>query len=360
MDSLPSVLPIVLGYSRFATTTGLCLETLLPQAASLDTSVLAIDNGSPDNSASLLELYKTTLPSSLQDYLQTRIHAGNLGYGGGMNEAVKYGLETNSFHQNGKPPEWLLLVNSDTLFPANSLKAWLSALALVPPTVGIVAPLTNNAGNAQKITLKSHSALTQTNHLLNEIERIKLEFETWSLAAKDWIDRPTGLIWPIPRADFFCIAIRTSIWQQLNGLDPIYGRGYYEDFDFSLRAIAAGYQCVLTEDCLIYHQGSASFKASSEQKQLIRRNHQIFKNRFPHAHAPHVRQSNLELLIGQLSWLDGQATDSNAASHLLMRMMTRWLATQSDRPRSMFKRWMWMHRLIKIQKHYPQYLPKPD
>ncbi len=356
--SLPSILPIVLGYGRFTTTTELCLNTLLPQAAALHATVLAVDNGSPDDGAAQLERYKIQLPSALQNNLQIRLHTNNLGYGGGMNEAAKFGVSSNFMSSNQQPPEWLLLINSDTLFPDRSLQAWQQALACAAPHVGIVAPVTNNAGNAQKITLPVPSSKANLNPNLTEIERIKHEFETWSRAAKAWIEAPTSLTWNIPRADFFCIAVRTSVWQQLNGLDPIYGRGYFEDFDFSLRARAAGHACVLTEDCLIYHQGSASFKASSEQKQLIRRNHQIFKTRFPNALTPHARQSNLTLMEAQLSWLANRKLDSSHDGNLIMRLKNRWCATQLDLPRSFFKRWLWQRNLTTIQKRYPHYLSK--
>jgi GT2 family glycosyltransferase len=277
-----------------------------------------------------------------------------------MNEAVKFGLISNHFDTNGHMPEWLLLINSDTLFPAHSLRAWLTAIKMVPRNVSILAPLTNNAGNAQKIVLNLQSSLTALNLNLNECERIEQEFKTWAEAAKQWIDTPTHRIWPIERADFFCIAIRTSVWQQLGGLDPIYGRGYYEDFDFSLRAVAAGYQCALTDDCLIFHQGSASFKASAEQKKLIRDNHRLFKNRFPNAITLHTRQSNLTLLQAQLAWIAAQPSQANDLSAVLMRIKARWQAAHLDRPRSWVKRWMWQRSLSKLQKLYDLYLSKPN
>ena len=335
---LPKVLPVVLGYSRFASTTALCLDTLLPQAQACGQTVLAVDNGSPDDSAALLQHYVAASP--YRDSLALRLHRENLGFGGGMNAAIQFW-----FSQSPEPlPEWILLINSDTLFPANALKAWLAALSAAPGDIGLVGPLTNNAGNAQKMVI---------GHLHNA-DSIQQDFAKWSQLAAALMSQPTELLWETQRADFFCVAIRTHVWQALKGLDPAYGRGYYEDFDFSVRVSAIGYRCVLTEDCLIYHQGSASFKNSPEQKLLIRRNKALLLSRFPKLALPHVRQDNLDLLQKQLAWIHEQKHHPKASPEILsalrMRMLLRWEAALGNLPRSPVKRWLWHRRLSSTHK----------
>ena len=36
---------------------------------------------------------------------------------------------------------------------------------------------------------------------------------------------PTRLLTPAYRTDFFCVAVRRVAWQQLGGLDPVFGLG---------------------------------------------------------------------------------------------------------------------------------------
>lgn len=329
--SLPHVLPVVLGYSRFASTTMLCLDSLLPQIANLGQTVLAVDNGSPDDSAELLKQYAQASPYT--EHLDLRFHSKNLGFGGGMNAAIAHGLEAGG-------AQWVLLINSDTMFPPGALEAWLRALSVAPPDIGLIGPLTNNAGNAQKLIIKPK--LTST----------ELDFDYWANASRELMQRPTNLLWPLQRADFFCVAIRTHVWNALGGLDLAYGRGYYEDFDFSVRAWAAGYQSALTEDSFVYHQGSAVFKANPEQKELIRKNKKLLLSRFPSLDLPHVRQDNFALLQQQLLWLQSQPQVAPDASDVLpalkARMQYRWLAALEDLPRSPLKRWLWRRRLSAV------------
>ncbi|MDI9333905.1 MAG: glycosyltransferase family 2 protein [Cytophagales bacterium] len=332
-SSYPSVLPIVLGYGRFATTTALCLDTLLPQAHQANICVLAIDNGSPDESAMQLQQYKKN--SAYQSNLKLHIHSKNLGFGGGMNESIKHALLLLS----DNTPDWVILVNSDTLFPPHSLQRFLEALAIAPNYIGLVSPVTNNAGNAQKFVLPTTPADISP-------QTIQQDFEVWAYAASQLIAQPTKLLWQIQRADFFCVAIRTKLWQQLKGLDLIYGRGYYEDFDFSLRAQKVGYGCAMTEDCFIYHQGSASFKADTTQKKLIQTNKIIFQKRFPNAKILHLRQDNVLVLQDQLTWLAKQhELNLSTIQALQARIQLRWQEALKNMPRSPIKRWLWQRHL---------------
>jgi len=121
-----------------------------------------------------------------------------------------------------------------------------------------------------------------------------------------------------------------------------------------VRVSAIGYRCVLTEDCLIYHQGSASFKNSPEQKLLIRRNKALLLSRFPKLALPHVRQDNLDLLQKQLAWIHEQKHHPKASPEILsalrMRMLLRWEAALGNLPRSPVKRWLWHRRLSSTHK----------
>jgi GT2 family glycosyltransferase len=49
------------------------------------------------------------------------------------------------------------------------------------------------------------------------------------------------------------LAVRRSLWSQLEGFDPAYGRGYYEDVDFCLRARRLGFKVWFEPDCTLVH-----------------------------------------------------------------------------------------------------------
>jgi GT2 family glycosyltransferase len=322
----PFCLAMVLGYRRFEYTTRLCLDSLLPQALALPTSmstqVLAIDNGSPDDSAELLRRYAAGKPELLTQYNEK-----NWGFGGGMNQAAQ---------SAAKATEWLLLVNSDLIFPTGSLQALSQAMRDAGPQIGLVGPVTNGAGNAQKLSLvgQGYADIAQA-------------------SSEALLSSPISILWPVLRADFFCVAIRQKLWHRLNGLDPIYGRGYYEDFDFSLRAKALGFECAMCENSFVYHEGGMSFKLDDAQKKLIRHNKGIFMARFPGQEIPHSRLENLRQIsryISKFKELQVSAqTHANDWYGLALRLEWRLRMAALDQPRSFFKRWSWQRKLRALQ-----------
>lgn len=288
---------IILGYGRFEETSQKCLDSLIPQAVKEGIDVLAVDNGSPDNAAELLRAYAKENP-----LLKIQINPNNLGFGGGMNQAV-----------SASEADWIILVNSDIIFAQDSLINLINSIENSANDIGLIAPLTNSAGNGQCIFIPGNSA----DEILKNAERIT-KF-------------PNGIKTISYRADFCCVAIKTSVWRELNGLSPVFGKGYYEDFDFSLRAKELGYLCAIAEDSFVYHKGSSSFKASKDQKELIKNNKQIFLSRHPNANLPHRRNGNLEALI-QLKKLD---SETPSFSH-------RIALEKIDRPRSLIKKMLWV------------------
>lgn len=304
---------VVLGYNNFEKTTKPCLESLRPWVNDKDIEILVFDNSSSDGSKQKTEQW-------CQSQSGFNFHASdkNLGYAGGMNKASEL-----------TSGQWLLLVNNDTEFPTYTLDALKKAIRNAPSNTAMLGPITNAAGNGQRL-----------------YDPTKSKSEWLELGA--WLNsHSTGMYIPTYRSDFFCIAIRRDAWSKLNGLDTIFGRGYYEDFDFSLRLTAAGYEQAITEDVFVYHQGSATFSSTPEQRILIKKNKQIMQLRHPSLKFQHARRNNLEVLLHY-----GESTkhDQNI-HHLTVRKKIRMRAIQLDKPKSAFKKiyWNWILKRSKIQ-----------
>lgn len=62
----------------------------------------------------------------------------------------------------------------------------------------------------------------------------------------------------IPVGISFCILIPTDVVRDVGLMDPVFGRGYCEETDWSLRSIAAGYTIRLATGTFVYHQGRGS------------------------------------------------------------------------------------------------------
>jgi len=305
---------IILGYTNFSLTSKQCLESLESEFPRKDIQFTVVDNGSSDNAAELQELYALQNPN-----IHSVILPQNLGFAGGMN----FGASLVS-------AEWLLLLGSDTVFPGEAFERLYTQLKTIPLEVGIVAPVTNEAGTAQKLDFYQNSS-----------------DEICDLYEKNYSTR-TGLITPLYRADFFCVAIRKSLWDQLNGLDLNYGRGYYEDFDFCMRAKKLGYSCLMLEDVFVFHQGSASFSQDPHQRVLIKNNKKIFMNQFPDAQLRHRRLDNLMVLENYLNLPMEQLKLKEVQSRLSWRLQM----ANNDNPRSFWKKWLWKNKVNKVREKF--------
>lgn len=307
--SQPYIDLILLSYGKFATTTKLCLASLVDECANENFRLTVIDNCSPDNSANEIREYLKTYPYVRAEYLET-----NTGFGGGMN----YGASLAD-------GEWLLLVNSDTIFAPGALVSLYRALQNQPADVSMVGPITNAAGNDQDYKISGNQG-----EVLQQAKFVQ-EF-------------PCQVLIPCYRLDFFCVAIRRSLWQKLHGLDPIFGLGYYEDTDFSMRAKSAGSRMMICEDAFVYHAGGSSFASNPKAKKLIKRNKKIFIHRHPDAVLHHKREGNLAaleeyaILRQQGKWNEG----------LAIRAKLRAEALLADRPRSPLKNWLWQRKVKRI------------
>ena len=298
---------IVLSFNQFERTTKLCLDSLISQLDSvgddISTELLVFDNGSSDGSAKLLESYIKPCPK-----IRLHLNEINLGFAGGINAAAR----TLSV-------DWLLIVGSDIVFPDNALHNFLKSLVDVAENVALVGPVTNEAGNGQKLLFPDNQLQTFLN-----VSALKSSL-------------PTGRKIPLYQVGFFCVAVKKLVWEELDGLDLQYERGYYEDFDFSMRAKKRGYKFLMLEDVLVYHYGSASFKAASDLKKLIKKNKKIFLVNHPDADLRHLRLDNAYVLEEYFK----EPVDIRYINGLKNRIKWRLEALYYEMPRSLIKKFLW-------------------
>jgi GT2 family glycosyltransferase len=298
---------VVLGFRNFEVTTKACLESLRPWFGDKDIEILVVDNGSSDGSAEKTVDWCFAHPS-----IQCILSDSNRGFAGGMNWGVS--------HARG---QWILLVNNDTVFPKYTLDALKRVVSEAPDNVAMLGPVTNAAGNGQRLWKPEATP------------------SDW-LQIGQWLNaNPTHHLIPTYRCDFFCIAIRHDVWLELEGLDPAFGLGYYEDFDFSLRLRKAGYEQMITEDVFVLHVGSATFQGSKEARKLIKVNKKLLRRKHPEAEFVHTRIGNLSVLKAYQR-LRKKGVWGEALSQ---REALRSSALIQDAPRSFIKKWLWCRKL---------------
>jgi GT2 family glycosyltransferase len=192
----------------------------------------------------------------------------------------------------------------------------------------MVGPITNAAGNDQGYAISGDRIA-----VLNTAAELQ--------------NTPCHVLIPCYRLDFFCVAIRKSLWDKLHGLDPVFGLGYYEDTDFSMRAKALGCEMMICEDAFVYHMGGSSFSANPKTKALIKRNKKIFLQRHPNATLYHQREGNLQALQEYLRLRESGVWNEG----LVLRFNLRVTALLQNQPRSLLKKWLWRIKSRKILTH---------
>jgi hypothetical protein len=70
----------------------------------------------------------------------------------------------------------------------------------------------------------------------------------------------------------FCVLIKRKVLDKLEGLTEEVERIFFEDEDFSMRALQAGFICVVAEGSYVYHAEHKTVKKMPEREALFSRN----------------------------------------------------------------------------------------
>jgi GT2 family glycosyltransferase len=303
---------VILSYKNFEQTTQACVRSVLRDPMCSQWEIIIVDNDSgPETRRSLTE-FANEFPA-----VRILLNERNLGFAGGMNSGL---VEATG--------DIICLLNSDTMVAEGAIGRLADRLR-ANDRLGLAGPVTNAAGNEQKIFVEPAASVDD---ILTAGRRYMNSGPSEDITAY--------------RLDFCAVALKRQVFDEIGGLDEQFGRGYYEDFDYSLRAKRAGFDLEVAEDAFVYHQGSASFSSvSKELKTMIKANkHRLIRKHGRATLFPHLRDANLSVLrqyAGRLG--SGQSVEK-------YRIRNRLLLAQADRPRSLIKRWRYLRRLAAVEK----------
>jgi GT2 family glycosyltransferase len=136
----------------------------------------------------------------------------------------------------------VIVANSDVLLPSNLIEEMRRAAD--QPGVGSVTAWSNN------VSIYSLPCEAPDIHLASQ-------------DAVDWLSATlagnfSGSVMDIPAGISFCILIRRHVIDKVGLMDPVYGRGYCEETDWSLRSLALGFRIALAPSVFVYHEGGGS------------------------------------------------------------------------------------------------------
>jgi hypothetical protein len=222
--STPLVYVVILNWNNYDATAQ-CVRSVREQSYGAY-RILVIDNGSTDGSAEQLRTHNDIELIQLDQ---------NLGYTGGNNIALAHAFA------EGAAYVWLL--NNDALAEPDTL-ATLVERAETDATIGLVSPLLRSClGNRDVETACAGFDLSIPSY---QSTADLTEADQWHSAS--------------PR----CVAlygtallIRRALWQRIGALDDAYF-AYWEDIDYSIRSVLAGFRNVTVFGASVGHEAKPS------------------------------------------------------------------------------------------------------
>lgn len=238
---------VILSYNTYNLTKS-CIESIRKFTPAGSYEIIVIDNASQDASVAWLKRQKD---------IKLVCNKENKGFPGGCNQGMELAEDGND----------ILLLNSDTIVTPRWLENMQIAL-YSEPKVGAVSCITNSCSNWQQVEVNYQN--------YDEL-----------IAFAEKINHSNSALWEIrPRLVGFCYLIKKEAYQIAGFLDERYAPGNYEDDDYSLKLIMAGYKLLVCGDTFIHHYGSASFgKHTTPEEQaekarkyaaLLQRNQGLF------------------------------------------------------------------------------------
>ncbi|MFA0426719.1 glycosyltransferase [Vibrio sp. 10N.222.51.C5] len=211
-----------------------CLDSvILNTSLGNNISVLVLNDCSPDpNVAIELDKYSAVYG------IKVAHNKNNLGYTGNVNKGVEVAGESD-----------VILLNSDTIVSPNWCRNLIVA-AYSNDDIATVTAVSNNAG--------AFSVPQPGTNIIDENLSIKGVARLINNVAPDaLIDVPTG--------NGFCLYIKRDALNDIGYFDiESYPKGYGEENDYCMRAVAKGWVNVVDPKTYIYHVRSASFKDSKQ------------------------------------------------------------------------------------------------
>lgn len=215
-----TMLIVLLNWNNYPDTRG-CLRSLLPQCAPGD-DVLVLDNQSTDGSYEALR----------QEFGEQRVlfhrNGRNGGFAAGNNPGLQYAVDRGY--------EYALLLNNDTVLGEGALAA-LRACADARPEVGLMGVSLRDMDAPHGIQAYGGGWITPpgvARHVARLADLRRLTYVTGA-----------------------AMLIRREVIRDIGGLDERFFM-YWEDVDYSYRAVAAGWSLGVCPECVVYHRESAS------------------------------------------------------------------------------------------------------
>ncbi|MDD5072419.1 MAG: glycosyltransferase family 2 protein [Candidatus Omnitrophica bacterium] len=216
-----------------------CVESLM-RCTGVASRLIVVDNGSTEKG---IREFLSEIKDGPNVRVEVIFNRLNEGFPRGMNKGM----------ERSRAP-YVCLLNNDII----ATEGWLDEMIRVAgsdPSVGMVNPSSNNFG------LRFGKDTT-----LEEFSRGFVEH------SGEWIEMNACV--------GFCMLIKREVIEKIGFLDDKFGYAYFEDTDYSRRAQAAGFKCVMANGCYVYHEEGKSGKFLKDKDDTFDRSARIFEKRW--------------------------------------------------------------------------------
>lgn len=243
----PSVSVVVLTYNNWAYTRA-CLDSLLQRTDYPGTlEIVVTDNASSDETVERLKEWAPREPR-----IKLVLNSANLGFSAGNNTGLA-----------AATGDYLTMLNNDTVVTRGWLLTMLRHFQS-DPRLGLLGPATNHIGNESKVPV----AYATIEHM--------------PAAARSYTLPHMGQLYPMKTLAFFCVMMPRAVYEKVGPMDENFGRGFFEDDDYSRRIEQQGLHLACADDVLVHHHLSASFDKvdNGERQALFEKNKAYYESKW--------------------------------------------------------------------------------
>jgi GT2 family glycosyltransferase len=236
-----------------------CLTSVFASAGSFSYTVCVVDNGSSDDSVAMIS---DRFPQAGLIVSET-----NLGFSAGNNLALRQlELTDSQAPGNRQLPRYILLLNNDTILPANTLADMIQFMD-ERPNVGVAGPRVRRPDGTLDLACRrsfptpwvSFCRMTRLSRLFPRSNR----FNAYNLSYL-----PEDAVHPVDSVVGAYMQVRTQAIQQVGLLDEAYFM-YGEDLDWAKRIKTAGWDVWYNGEVEITHVKEAASRKSRKARRAF-------------------------------------------------------------------------------------------
>lgn len=237
-----------------------CLESLEKSVDFSKVEFVIVDDASEEETRLLLQNFA-------EKHEQVRVihHTENKGYLHSANDGI-----------SACSSDIITLLNSDTYISVGFSERILACFSS-DEKIGVASPILAH-GNPFSVPPQLGGCVLDKESLVRRLEDMEAK-------ARKIVPVYPDIVFP----DGACFSMHKACLERVGLFDGRYSPGYFEELDFCMRAVEAGYRTVFIDNLYVYHKSHASF-GKKKTSEYMRRNRNLFYDSWNSAYEPLARK----------------------------------------------------------------------